>query len=188
MREIMNAANRGNVTIYPLDPVGLTLERRLGDRSTLYQLASETGGRPIINTNDFAGGLNRVFEAASAYYVLGYTPTRTEDDGKYHKISVKVKRSGTHVLARPGYFAPSGKELAAAAEASARVREPQIVSALDSLARQEPGKRPVDAWVGLSKGPGEQTRVVVAWDPAEPRHRRSRRGIDVAVRRRRAAR
>ena len=181
MQEIINAANRGNVTIYPLDPVGLTLENRLGDKGTLYQLASETGGRPIINTNDFSAGLNRVFEAASAYYVLGDTPTRTEDDGKYHKISVKVKRPGTHVLARQGYFAPSSKELAAAAEASSRVREPLIVSALDVLARQEPGKRPIDAWVGLSRGSGERTNVEVVWDQAEPPPPTPVASVEVAV-------
>jgi hypothetical protein len=168
MREIVQAANRGNVTIYALDPTGLTMEARLGDRSTLYQLAAETGGRTIINTNNFAAGLNRVYEDSSAYYVLGYTPTRTEDDGKFHKISVKVNRSGVRVLARQGYWAPSSTELAAAAEASARVLEPRVAGALDTLARQEPGKRPAEVWVGVSKGETGQTRAVVSWDPVEP--------------------
>jgi len=83
------------------------MEMRLGDKGTLYQLAAETGGRTIVNTNNFSGGLERVFADNTAYYVLGYTPTRIEDDGKYHKITVKVKRSGTRVLARQGYFAPA---------------------------------------------------------------------------------
>ena len=105
---------------------------------------------------------------ASAYYMLGYTPTGAEDDGKYHKISVKVKRSGTHVLARQGYFAPSSKELAAAAEASARVREPQVASALDSLASRSPASgRSTRGW-DCRRGGEEQTKVVVAWDPVEP--------------------
>jgi len=169
MREIARAANRGNVTIYALDPTGLSMEARLGDRGTLYQLAAETGGRTILNTNDFAAGLNRVYEDTSAYYVLGYTPTRTEDDGKFHKISVKVKRSGTRVLARQGYWAPSSKELAAAAEASARVLEPKVAGALDTLARFEPGaKRPVDVWAGVSRSANGRTRAVVSWDPIEP--------------------
>ncbi len=168
MREIADAASRGNVTIYPLDPVGLSMEARAGDKGTLYQLAAETGGRPIINTNDFGNGLGRVMDDSSAYYVLGYTPTRTEDDGKYHKIGVKVKRSGTHVLARQGYFAPSSKELTAAAEASARVLEPRVAGALRTLARLEPGKRPADVWVGLSRGQAARTKVVVAWDPVDP--------------------
>jgi VWFA-related protein len=167
MRTIVEAANRGNVAIYPLDPTGLSMEMRVGAKGTLYQLAAETGGRTIVNTNNFSGGLERVFVDNTAYYVLGYTPTRTEDDGKYHKITVKVKRSGMRVLARQGYFAPSSKELAAAAEASARTTEPRVAGALDTLAQRQPGKRPVDVWVGLSKGAEGRTKVVVAWDPVE---------------------
>jgi VWFA-related protein len=168
MRTIVEAANRGNVAIYPLDPTGLTMEMRVGDKGTLYQLAAETGGRTIVNTNNFAGGLERVFVDNTAYYILGYTPTRTEDDGKYHKITVKVKRSGTRVLARQGYFAPSAKELATAAEASAKTLEPLVAGALDELAQRQPGKRPVDVWVGMSKGAEGRTKVVVAWDPVLP--------------------
>ncbi len=181
MRTIVEAANRGNVAIYPLDPTGLSMEMRMGDKGTLYQLAAETGGRTIVNTNNFSGGLERVFADNSAYYVLGYSPTRTEDDGKYHKITVKVKRSGTRVLARQGYFAPSSKELAAAAEASAKTLEPLVAGALDTLAQRQPGKRPVDVWVGMSKGTEGRTRVVVAWDPAEPAASGRVGGVDVAV-------
>ena len=181
MRTIVEAANRGNVAIYPLDPTGLSMEMRLGDKSTLYQLAAETGGRTIVNTNNFTGGLERVFVDNTAYYVLGYTPTRTEDDGKYHKITVKVKRSGMRVLARQGYFAPSSKELAAAAEASARTLEPRVAGALDTLAQRQPGKRPVDVWVGFSKGAEGRTKVVVAWDPVESGAPGRVAGLDVTV-------
>jgi VWFA-related protein len=181
MRTIIEAANRGNVAIYPLDPTGLTMEMRLGDKGTLYQLAAESGGRTIVNTNNFAGGLERAIVDTTAYYILGYTPTRTEDDGKYHKITVKVKRSGTRVLARQGYFAPSSKELTRAAEASARTLEPAVAGALDTLAQRQPGKRPVDVWVGLSRGAEGRTRVVVAWDAAGPDAASRVGGLDVMV-------
>ena len=181
MRTIVEAANRGNVAIYPLDPTGLSMEMRLGDKGTLYQLAAESGGRTIVNTNNFSGGLERVFADHTAYYVLGYSPTRTEDDGKYHRISVKVKRSGTRVLARQGYFAPSSKELAAAAVASAKTLEPRVAGALDTLAERQPGNRPVDVWVGMSRGAEGRTRVVVAWDPVDPATSGRVGGFDVAV-------
>ena len=181
MRTIVEAANRGNVAIYPLDPTGLTMEARLGDKGTLYQLAAETGGRTIVNTNNIAGGLERLFIDNTAYYILGYTPTRTEDDGKYHKINVKVKRSGTRVLARQGYFAPSSKELEAAAEASAKTLEPLVAGALDTLAQRQPGNRPVDVWVGMSKGAEGRTKVIVAWDPVEPASSGRAAGLEVAV-------
>ena len=181
MRTIIGAASRGNVAIYPLDPMGLSMEMRLGDKGTLYQLAAETGGRTIVNTNNFAGGLERVFVDNTAYYVLGYTPTRTEDDGKYHKISVKVKKPGMRVLARQGYFAPSSKELERAAAASARTLERGVAGALDTLAQRQPGKRPVDVWVGLSKGAEGRTRVTVSWDPAAPSPSDLVTSVDVEV-------
>ena len=41
------------------------------------------------------------------YYLLGYQPTNTATDGKFRKVSVKVKRGKYVVRARPGYVAPS---------------------------------------------------------------------------------
>jgi VWFA-related protein len=168
MRDILREANRGNVTINVVDPVGLSMEARLGDKGTLYQLAGETGGRTIMNTNDLGGGMIKTLDDSSAYYVLGYTPTRAEDDGKYHKISVKVKRSGTKVTARQGYWAPSTKDLEAAAAASSKVLEPRVAVALDSLAQQQPGKRAADVWIGLSQTDAGQRQLTATWEPVEP--------------------
>jgi VWFA-related protein len=168
MRDILRVANRGNVQINVVDPVGLTMEMRLGDKGTLYQLAGETGGRTIINTNDLGGGMIKTLDDATAYYVLGYTPTRTEDDGKYHKISVKVKRSGAKVTARQGYWAPSTKDLETAAAASSKVLEPRVAVALGSLAQQQPGKRAADVWMGVALTDDGQRQLTVTWEPVEP--------------------
>jgi VWFA-related protein len=168
MRDILREANRGNVQINVVDPVGLSMEMRLGDKSTLYQLAGETGGRTIINTNDLGGGMIKTLDDATAYYVLGYTPTRAEDDGKYHKISVKVKRSGAKVTARQGYWAPSTKDLDTAAAASAKVLEPRVAVALGSLAQQQPGKRAADVWMGFARTDQGQRQLTVTWEPVEP--------------------
>ncbi len=167
MREVTDAANRGNVTIYCLDPRTLGSEYRLGVRDTLMQLAAETGGRAIINTNDFSVGLGRLLAETSAYYILGYTPTRTEDDGKFHKISVKVRRPGLRVMARQGYWAPSPREVEAAAELANRPRAPGIARALDSAENARATKRVASVWMGTSKGADGKTRVNLAWEPAD---------------------
>jgi VWFA-related protein len=181
MRDITTAANRGNVAIYALDPRTLGSEARLGARDTLFQLAGETGGRAIVNTNNFANGLNRMLAETSAYYVLGYTPTRTEDDGKYHKISVKVKRPGTHVLARQGYWAPSSREIEAAAEAASRVLEPKVAQALDTAATTSPRRRGATVWIGQSRAADGRTAVEVAWEPSSSANRETIAALDVTV-------
>ena len=51
MREIDEAANRGNVTIHVIDPRPLGSVGFGGD-TVLRRLAADTGGRAIVNTND----------------------------------------------------------------------------------------------------------------------------------------
>ncbi len=69
-------------------------------------VASATGGTTIRNTNDLLGGLERVADESSAYYLLGYQPEKTPD-GKWHKLEVRVDRKGVSVRARRGYSATS---------------------------------------------------------------------------------
>lgn len=88
-------------------------------------LAEETGGAIIRNTNDLAGGLGRVTDDSSSYYLLGYQPARAPD-GKWHKIEVKVARPGVKVRARRGYLA------AATAEPAGIPHELALWSALGS--------------------------------------------------------
>jgi VWFA-related protein len=165
IRGATDAANRANVTIHTVDPRGLGAYARAAD--SLYRLATDTGGRAILNTNNFELGLRQVVEDASSYYLVGYTPTRTEDDGKFHKIAVKVKRSGVRVIHRSGYWAPSQKELNAAAEEAAKPKDPGVTGAMRTLARTEP-RGMVQAWVGFSKAPDGGTLATVGWEPAVP--------------------
>ncbi|MGH9201391.1 MAG: VWA domain-containing protein, partial [Vicinamibacterales bacterium] len=116
LKEVLQAANRANVTIHVLDPRPLGAVG-FGGHSTLQRIAGETGGRAIVNTNDPSEELARVIGDASAYYLIGYTPTRQTNDGRFHRISVRVKRRGVDVVARRGYWAASEKELTAAAAA-----------------------------------------------------------------------
>jgi hypothetical protein len=166
LQDVTRAANRANVTIYTLDPRTLGLEGRLGARDTLLSLAGDTGGRAIYNTNDASRGLGQMLAENSAYYVIGYTPTRSEDDGKFHKISVKVRRAGTHVLARQGYWAPSIAEVQVAAEAAARASDPAAVQARETAAKVEPTRRPAFLWVGTERGTQGRTLVSLAWVPS----------------------
>ena len=120
LRDIEEAANRANVTFYPVYAQGLTpFDAPIGperppppgvDRANLSarqnglrELAENTDGTAVIDTNDIEGGLRRIAADLSSYYLLGYYSTNTKLDGRFRTISVKIKRPGVQVRARRGY-------------------------------------------------------------------------------------
>src|SRR5688572_8008591 len=163
MQEIDEAANRGNVTIHVIDPRPLGSVGFGGD-TTLRRLAADTGGRAIVNTNNPTEQLTGVMADASAYYLVGYAPTRRTNDGKFHEIKVRVKRRGVRVTARRGYWAASEKELTAAAAAAATPVNVALTTALSSLS-DSVNTRAVAIWTGFAKADAERTRVMFTWEP-----------------------
>jgi VWFA-related protein len=71
-------------------------------QSPLQLLAEKTGGKAILNTNVITPQLERMANDFNSYYSLGYTPTHY-GDGKYYKITVKVKRKDLQLRHREGY-------------------------------------------------------------------------------------
>jgi len=78
---------------------------RLNPDSGLGQLAEQTGGFLITDTNDLKGKLRTVDEDLHGYYLLNYKSNNQNYDGHFRKIEVKVKRSGLDIQSRKGYFA-----------------------------------------------------------------------------------
>jgi VWFA-related protein len=118
LREITTYARRTNVSFYPISPQQLTAQvrsfRARGSfenttpsdmQNSLRGLAEDTGGIPIVGTNNVQDILQRIMMTTSSYYLLGYTPANTTADGRFRRISVKVSRPDTDVHARSGYVA-----------------------------------------------------------------------------------
>jgi VWFA-related protein len=158
MRNAIAAATRSNVSIYSIDPRGLT---NLGDETieasggfpddpslnlslqsfqdelrlsqdSLRSLSDETGGFAAVNRNDFSEAYGRVVRDNSAYYVLGYYPKNDRRDGRFRKIEVKVRKPGLEVRSRRGYTAPRGKAPAPPKPGPSDKASPQLREALDS--------------------------------------------------------
>ncbi|MBK5299252.1 MAG: VWA domain-containing protein, partial [Vicinamibacteria bacterium] len=158
MREVFASATRSNVSIYSIDPRGLTM---LGDESiqvaggfpenpqlnlgmqsfndslrlsqdSLRSLSEETGGFAAVNRNDFSDAFSRVVKDSSSYYVLGYYPKNDRRDGRFRKIEVKVRRPGVEVRSRRGYTAPRGKAPSPPKVPAGDKTSPQVREALDS--------------------------------------------------------
>jgi hypothetical protein len=77
----------------------------------LRALAENTDGLAVVDTNDLDKGMKRIVDDLTSYYLLGYTSTNGKLDGRYRKISVRVKRPGVDVRARRGYRAATEKEV-----------------------------------------------------------------------------
>jgi VWFA-related protein len=86
----------------------LISEMRL-TQDSLRTLSEGTGGFAAVDTNSFAEAFNRITDANSRYYLLGYAPPTHPRDGRFHRIEVRTKRPGLQVVARRGYPSPSGK-------------------------------------------------------------------------------
>jgi VWFA-related protein len=81
----------------------------------LRDLARQTGGAAIVETNDWKAPLQSAMEEVQTYYEAAYTPQIANYDGKFRDISVKVDRPDVVVHTRSGYFAlpplKSGQQL-----------------------------------------------------------------------------
>jgi VWFA-related protein len=81
----------------------------LTDMRTGQQLlANETGGLLIRNSNNF--GLKKIAEEQSGYYLIGYRPTDSTFNRKFHHITVRVKRQGVTARTRSGFFGMTDEE------------------------------------------------------------------------------
>ena len=120
---VIQTANASGVSFYTLDVSGL---RSLGgqgiaeEKVQAYELSTtvethnltdmlstmsqETGGVPIINTNDFEKGLKKMGTAMDNYYFIGYQRSRSLED-RIHKLEVKLKGKKAYQLSfRRGFM------------------------------------------------------------------------------------
>jgi VWFA-related protein len=130
LRQLVDTANRASVVFYTIDARGLQtagitaedsidatgdrVQQVLSSRSAelldtqdgLKYLAQETGGFPVINSNDISGGVRKILDDQS-YYLIGYEPDSDTFDAKtrrFNKLDVKVKNKDVSVRYRSGFF------------------------------------------------------------------------------------
>ena len=134
LRAAVNAAVRSNLAIYTMDMRGLqalvaggeaqnaslrgvsaysgqstlnALNSNFTTQETLVTLASDTGGRAFLDSNDFSKIFKGVQQDTSTYYLLGYHSTNPARDGHYRRIVVKSNVPGVKIDYRRGYYAPA---------------------------------------------------------------------------------
>jgi Ca-activated chloride channel homolog len=89
-----------------LDGIRLHLQTLAESERNLTRMAEETGGRIFLpeRFDDLSAAYQQVAEELRSQYVIFYTPTRAERDGKYRAVRVKVKRPNCHAATRFGYY------------------------------------------------------------------------------------
>jgi VWFA-related protein len=75
---------------------------RINLQNSMFVLASDTGGRAILDANDIRPDFHRMQQDFASYYSLAYSPAHS-GDGRQHRIEVRVKRSGAKVRYRQSY-------------------------------------------------------------------------------------
>src|SRR5437660_7015247 len=133
LRATINAAIRSNVAFFPVDARGLVATLPFGDatrpspggigvfngntamtsitnfqrsQDSLYALASDTGGKALLDNNDLAAGIVQAEQAITSYYVIGYYPSNTNLDGKFRRVKITLQETPKAKLDyRQGYYA-----------------------------------------------------------------------------------
>jgi VWFA-related protein len=117
MRELTLSANRANVSIYAVDPRGLSGVVDAGNyldqsewrtylqktQSTLRFMSEQTGGFAVVNSNDFVSEFKRIDAETSDYYIIGYSSTNRDPLKRVREIDVTTSRPGVEVAARRAY-------------------------------------------------------------------------------------
>ena len=78
-------------------------------QAAMAEVAVATGGKAFYNTNAIGRSIRTVLDEPAESYLLGFTPDHNKWDDKFHRLSVKVGRSGLRVQHRRGYVAAAEK-------------------------------------------------------------------------------
>jgi hypothetical protein len=184
-RDLLQEANRANASFYPIDPRGLVVfdepiskgvpltvdaGRLRGRLDSLRTLAENTDGLAIVDSNNLAGGMKRVVADLSSYYLLGYY-SNGKLDGKYHAITVRVKRPGVQVRARRGYLAATPEAMTAAGRgrgaAPPRPGEPAFEANAAAAAEAAAVSAAISPLAGYARDVPLRVQMAAGWKPAD---------------------
>ncbi len=167
--ELFNIAARD--PRYGLQPHTALLAEMRQTQDSLRTLAEQTGGLAAIDTNSFTSSFDRIVQANSLYYMLGYYPPNHPQDGRFHKIEVRLDRPGLRIQARKGYASPRARTLSSRErerverERIARTKgadqtSTELRAMLDSPIQQ--GGVGLDVQAAAFKGPARNASVALA--------------------------
>ncbi len=117
-KAVLEAANRGGITINTLDARGLASDLDASEadppavdpflanqnrREVIAGFADETGGVLVENRNFFSASLDRIYRESSSYYAVGITLASLDVKKPVHDVRLTTTRPGVTLRARRGF-------------------------------------------------------------------------------------
>jgi len=98
-------ANAQQMTQYQVGDLQAGSTDRTAAFAAMDELATDTGGKALYNTNGLNNALDRVLNHGTHYYTMTYSPTNKNMDGRLRRIVVKVSGGNYGLAYRRGYYA-----------------------------------------------------------------------------------
>jgi hypothetical protein len=151
---VLRALQQANVSVYAFSPHGLEVRGVSSGDEKLRMLAEQTGGQTVLDTNAPWEGVPAMFAETQSYYLVAFQSGH--QDGRAHRIRVRVNRPDADVRARSGYVAPNldhPKKAGKPAPAHTPLETAMASGFPDSTV-------PIDASIAAFVDPGRQTMTV----------------------------
>jgi VWFA-related protein len=108
MEEALEAVQATNTIVY-----AICYDQKYFGCEFLKGLAEPTGGR-MFDAGKRRKSLGEIYQSIEdelrSQYAIGYVPINQAHDGKFRRLSVRVRSAGLHVSVRRGYYAPGETE------------------------------------------------------------------------------
>jgi VWFA-related protein len=156
---VIRAANRGGVSIYPVDPHALSGASTgpapdPSHSDILRTLAVETGGRALLSAGD-QEGIRRIVADASGYYLIAFEPLGVETAGRFKPVDLRVRRAGVELRARKAYWLPPS--------APSRPRTEVALTKMPDVTGRPSAY--VTPWFGIERTHEGKARMQFVWEP-----------------------
>jgi VWFA-related protein len=103
--KIASAAVAQQMTNYQTQALQAGRSERNAGYAAMDELAKDTGGEALYNTNGLNDALDHVLNHGTHYYSVTYSPTDKKMDGRLRHIEVKVSQGDYRLAYRRGYYA-----------------------------------------------------------------------------------
>src|SRR5262249_34586234 len=99
-------SSQGNAAMYTGAAPLAMITQFEQSQDVLYTLASDTGGKALLNSNNLAAGIVAAEKSITSFYIIGYYTSNETPDGKFRRVKITMANDLTARLDyRQGYYA-----------------------------------------------------------------------------------